>query len=62
MMDEHTEKGARLLSAVGSVLKEVVPIVLAHHRYFTSLEAGGGRQKKYPSGPASWQWQTHSTP
>jgi response regulator RpfG family c-di-GMP phosphodiesterase len=30
------EKGARLLSAVGPVLKEVVPIVLAHHKYFTS--------------------------
>ena len=30
----HAERGARLLSAVGGVLKEVVPIVLSHHRYF----------------------------
>jgi putative nucleotidyltransferase with HDIG domain len=35
-LDSHAEKGARLLSSVGPVLKEVVPIVLAHHRYFTS--------------------------
>jgi len=49
-MDEHTEKGARLLSAVGSVLKEVVPIVLAHHRYFTNLEAGGREAKEVPLG------------
>jgi putative nucleotidyltransferase with HDIG domain len=34
LIDEHTVKGAYLLSAVGSVLKEVVPIVVAHHNYF----------------------------
>jgi putative nucleotidyltransferase with HDIG domain len=34
LLDEHTVKGAYLLSAVGSVLKEVVPIVVAHHNYF----------------------------
>lgn len=36
LINEHAEKGARLLSAVGSVLKEVVPIVMAHHKYFAS--------------------------
>ena len=50
MMEEHTERGARLLSTVGSVLKEVVPIVLAHHRYFTTLEAGGGETGAIPLG------------
>ncbi|RPI29554.1 MAG: HD domain-containing protein [Acidobacteria bacterium] len=35
-LESHAEKGARLLSSVGGVLKEVVPIVLAHHRYFVS--------------------------
>jgi len=50
VMDEHTEKGARLLSTVGSVLKEVVPIVLAHHRYFTSLEAAGSATNEIPLG------------
>ena len=34
LIDSHTVKGAYLLSAVGSVLKEVVPIVVAHHKYF----------------------------
>ncbi len=34
LMDTHAEKGANLLSSVGDVLKEVVPIVLAHHKYF----------------------------
>lgn len=36
LLDEHTVKGAYLLSAVGSVLKDVVPIVVSHHKYFTS--------------------------
>lgn len=34
IMDEHTVKGAYLLTSVGSVLKEVVPIVVSHHKYF----------------------------
>jgi len=36
LINEHTVKGAYLLSAVGSVLKEVVPIVVSHHKYFMS--------------------------
>jgi putative nucleotidyltransferase with HDIG domain len=34
LMNEHAAKGAYLLSSVGSVLKEVVPIVVSHHNYF----------------------------
>jgi putative nucleotidyltransferase with HDIG domain len=34
LLDEHTVKGAYLLSSVGSVLKDVVPIVVSHHNYF----------------------------
>ncbi len=34
VMEEHTVKGAYLLTSVGSVLKEVVPIVVLHHKYF----------------------------
>ena len=34
LMDSHTLKGAYILSSVGGVLKEVVPIVIAHHKYF----------------------------
>jgi putative nucleotidyltransferase with HDIG domain len=37
-INKHAEKGARILSSVGSVLKEVVPIVMAHHEYFSSKE------------------------
>jgi putative nucleotidyltransferase with HDIG domain len=34
LMDSHSEKGARIISLVGGVLKEAVPIVSAHHKYF----------------------------
>jgi putative nucleotidyltransferase with HDIG domain len=34
LINEHTVKGAYLLSSVGSVLKEVVPIVVSHHKHF----------------------------
>jgi len=36
LIDEHSAKGANLLSSVGSVLKEVVPIVMSHHQHFIS--------------------------
>jgi putative nucleotidyltransferase with HDIG domain len=45
IMTTHDEKGARILYCVGSVLRQVVPIVLAHHQYFISkldTAAGGG--------------------
>jgi putative nucleotidyltransferase with HDIG domain len=38
MMASHTEKGAQLLSSVGDVLREAVPLVLAHHEYFSPEE------------------------
>jgi len=34
IMASHTERGAQLLSAVGSVLSEAIPLVRAHHQYF----------------------------
>jgi putative nucleotidyltransferase with HDIG domain len=34
LVETHVAKGANILSSVGTVLQEVVPIVLAHHRYF----------------------------
>jgi len=34
LMAAHTKKGAQILSLVGSVLKDAVPIVNAHHKYF----------------------------
>jgi len=52
LMDSHTVKGAYILSCVGSVLKEVVPIVIAHHKYFTdTLENNNnGGTNKIPLG------------
>ena len=51
LMDEHTIKGAYLLTAVGSVLKEVVPIVVSHHKYFMSgTEDRGNEMGNIPLG------------
>jgi putative nucleotidyltransferase with HDIG domain len=51
LMDLHTVKGAYILSAVGSVLKEVVPIVVAHHKYFVDMmEDNNGDTMKVPLG------------
>ena len=46
LIDEHTVKGAYLLTAVGSVLKEVVPIVVSHHKYFMSQTQNVGNETK----------------
>jgi len=46
-VDAHPQKGLELLSMVGGVLKEAMPIVEAHHSYFVevnSSEKGGGKQ------------------
>jgi len=44
-------RGAYILSAVGSVLKEVVPIVVAHHKHFVdTLEGNNGDTMKVPLG------------
>jgi putative nucleotidyltransferase with HDIG domain len=51
LMDEHPVKGAYILTAVGSVLKEVVPIVISHHKYFMSTIDGSGQElAKIPLG------------
>jgi putative nucleotidyltransferase with HDIG domain len=51
LMDEHTVKGAYILTAVGEVLKEVVPIVISHHKYFMSTIDGSGQElAKIPLG------------
>jgi len=51
LMEWHTVKGAYILSAVGSVLKEVVPIVIAHHKHFVdALEGNNGGTMKVPLG------------
>jgi putative nucleotidyltransferase with HDIG domain len=51
LLEWHTVKGAYILSSVGSVLKEVVPIVIAHHKYFVdTLEASDHEIPKTPLG------------
>jgi len=50
-MDSHSVRGAYLLTTVGSVLKEVVPIVVAHHKYFIdTIESNTGEVQKTPLG------------
>jgi len=49
LIDTHAVKGAYILSSVGSVLKEVVPIVIAHHKYFVdTMEANNKEAIKIP--------------
>jgi putative nucleotidyltransferase with HDIG domain len=51
LMNLHTVKGAYILTAVGGVLKEVVPIVVAHHQHFiNALEGDNGDTLKIPLG------------
>lgn len=51
IMETHSFKGAYILSAVGSVLKEVVPMVIAHHKYFVdTLGPENGDKLKIPLG------------
>jgi putative nucleotidyltransferase with HDIG domain len=51
LMDLHTVKGAYILTAVGGVLKEVVPIVVAHHKHFIdTLEGNYADAMKIPLG------------
>ena len=51
LIDTHPVRGAYILSAVGSVLKEVVPIVIAHHKYFVDpLETSEKDLRKIPLG------------
>jgi len=51
LLDTHTIKGATILASVGSVLREVVPIVVAHHKYFTdTFEAMDRNTTKIPLG------------
>jgi len=53
LMDSHSEKGAKILSLVGGVLREAVPIVLAHHKYyFEAKKSSSEDRKEIPIGAA----------
>jgi putative nucleotidyltransferase with HDIG domain len=51
LIDSHSERGGVILSKVGEVLQEVVPIVVAHHRYFeTAADSSEETLKAIPLG------------
>ena len=53
LMSAHSEKGARIISLVGGVLEEAVPIVLAHHKYYFEAKTHStDSQDKIPLGAA----------
>ena len=53
LMSSHTEKGARIISLVGGVLEEAVPIVIAHHKYyFEDKDFSSNDREKIPIGAA----------
>jgi putative nucleotidyltransferase with HDIG domain len=51
LIDSHSDRGGVILAKVGEVLQEVVPIVVAHHRYFErALDSSAGALKEIPLG------------
>jgi putative nucleotidyltransferase with HDIG domain len=51
LIDTHSVKGGHILASVGGVLKEVVPIVVAHHKYFIDTIDSNNRDiQKIPLG------------
>jgi putative nucleotidyltransferase with HDIG domain len=48
-MSKHPDLGARLVSRVGPVLKEAIPIILAHHKYYTT-GSGASAPDEIPMG------------
>ncbi len=50
VMSTHTERGANILSKVGNILSEAVPIVLAHHEYFNKNNNVKEKKESVPLG------------
>jgi putative nucleotidyltransferase with HDIG domain len=50
IMASHSERGAQILSSVGSVLSEAIPLVRAHHQYFDHDEHKGSPSGEVPLG------------
>jgi putative nucleotidyltransferase with HDIG domain len=50
LLESHTRKGAQLISSVGDVLREAVPLVLAHHEYFDHEQYKGSPNSSVPLG------------
>ncbi|MGD8535178.1 MAG: HD domain-containing protein [Candidatus Aminicenantes bacterium] len=45
LMAEHSEKGAHIISLVGGVLEEAVPIVLAHHKFYFENKTSSAKDR-----------------
>ena len=50
IMASHTERGAQILSSVGSVLSDAIPLVRAHHQYFDRDGGKGSPLGEVPLG------------
>ena len=50
ILNGHSEGGAEILSTVGSVLQEAIPVVLAHHRYYQDIDSVAGVGMNIPVG------------
>jgi len=51
LLTSHSKRGAEILSLVGSVLKDAVPIVLSHHKYFFEPKKFSSKEReKIPIG------------
>jgi len=51
LLDTHSERGGVILSKVGEVLQEVVPIVVSHHQYFEkAVDSSATTLKTIPLG------------
>jgi putative nucleotidyltransferase with HDIG domain len=50
IMASHAERGVQILSAVGSVLSDAIPLVRAHHQYFSHDEQKGSSFAEVPLG------------
>ena len=42
LIEDHSEGGAKILGTMGIVLKEAIPIVLAHHHYYRDVDSTTG--------------------
>ena len=50
LMDSHAERGANILRSVGGVLRQAVPIVLAHHQHYVDAEGAQQSEQEIPLG------------
>ena len=50
IVETHAERGAKILDSVGPVLKESIPIVLSHHKFFIETKEEDKKFNALPQG------------